>query len=42
MDNPATCEADKNDAEAQDMEDKEREILAALAYPDPYQGEGAA
>ena len=25
-----------NDADAQAMEDKEREILAALGYPDPY------
>jgi probable rRNA maturation factor len=27
-----------NDDDAQAMEDKEREILAALAYPDPYLG----
>lgn len=27
-----------DDAEAQAMEDKEREILAALGYPDPYAG----
>ena len=25
-----------NDEEAQEMEDEEREILAALGYPDPY------
>lgn len=29
----------EDDAEAQAMEDKEREILAALGYPDPYAGE---
>ena len=28
-----------NDAEAQDMEDEERKILAALGYPDPYAAE---
>ncbi|HZX32423.1 MAG TPA: rRNA maturation RNase YbeY [Rhodocyclaceae bacterium] len=28
-----------DDAEAQDMENKEREILAALGYPDPYASE---
>ena len=28
-----------NDAEAQDMEDEERKILAALGYPDPYSAE---
>jgi probable rRNA maturation factor len=32
----------ENDADAQDMEDKEREILAALGYSDPYAGEKAA
>lgn len=32
----------ENDDEAQDMEDQEREILAALGYPDPYAGERAA
>ncbi len=26
----------EDDAEAQEMEDEEREILAALGYPDPY------
>ena len=26
----------ENDEEAQEMEDEEREILAALGYPDPY------
>ena len=26
----------ENDDEAQEMEDEEREILAALGYPDPY------
>ncbi|MGE5493076.1 MAG: rRNA maturation RNase YbeY [Actinomycetota bacterium] len=28
-----------DDVEAQDMENKEREILAALGYPDPYASE---
>lgn len=32
----------EDDDEAQDMEDQEREILAALGYPDPYAGERAA
>jgi len=32
----------EEDDEAQAMEDKEREILAALGYPDPYAGERAA
>ena len=32
----------ENDDEAQEMEDEEREILAALGYPDPYQGDSAA
>ena len=31
----------ENDDEAQEMEDEEREILAALGYPDPYLGERA-
>ena len=28
----------ENDADAQAMEDEEREILAAMGYPDPYLG----
>lgn len=32
----------ENDEEAQQMEDQEREILAALGYPDPYQDSPAA
>ena len=32
----------ENDDEAQEMEDEEREILAALGYPDPYLGDSAA
>ena len=28
--------------EAQEMEDEERKILAALGYPDPYLGDSAA
>ena len=32
----------ENDDEAQEMEDEEREILAALGYPDPYAGDSAA
>jgi probable rRNA maturation factor len=32
----------ENDEEAQEMEDEEREILAALGYPDPYRDEQAA
>ena len=28
-----------NEADARAMEDKEREILAALGYPDPYSGD---
>ena len=32
----------ENDDESQEMEDEEREILAALGYPDPYQGDSAA
>ncbi len=31
----------ENDEDAQAMEDEEREILAALGYPDPYLGERA-
>jgi probable rRNA maturation factor len=31
----------ENDEEAQAMEDEEREILAALGYPDPYLGDQA-
>jgi len=31
-----------NDEDAQAMEDEEREILAALGYPDPYLGNLAA
>ncbi len=31
-----------DDAEAQAMENKEREILAALGYPDPYRDDVAA
>ncbi len=31
-----------NDDDAQAMEDEERTILAALGYPDPYLGNGAA
>jgi len=29
----------ENEADARAMEDKEREILAALGYPDPYSGD---
>ena len=32
----------ENDDEAQEMEYEEREILAALGYPDPYLGDSAA
>ena len=32
----------ENDEEAQEMEDEEREILAALGYPDPYRDEQSA
>lgn len=32
----------ENDEEAQQMEDQERKILAALGYPDPYQDSPAA
>ena len=32
----------EEDDEAQEMEDEEREILAALGYPDPYSGDSAA
>lgn len=32
----------ENDEEAQEMEDEEREILAALGYPDPYRDEQTA
>ncbi len=32
----------ENDEDAQSMEDEERDILAALGYPDPYLGNRAA
>ena len=33
---------EEDEAEAEAMENEEREILAALGYPDPYQDERAA
>ena len=36
------CWDHENDDDAQLMEDEERKILAALGYPDPYQGSLAA